>query len=256
MRIWDGERLRDVMETVKEISGGTDRKAARALGITQSTFTRLRTDTDRRFIQAKTFRKIRRGLRDLEPAPEVVDEARAKGNEPLPFGLLGLLASSVIQGEGELALREFQSWMGRERRRLESIGAAAVFRELYDQPRYQQHFDRLLRRCARPILPESDDHRSWIALYRMVEPLAMASQTGGVEYGWRELEGKEQEGLHFYLKAAEQCQRALLGRESALQRAGHEQFRASEEYKAWLAGFDEPDAEEGREPPGFWDDIP
>ena len=141
MRIVDGARLRDVMEAVKEISGGTDRKAARALGITQSTFTRLRADTERSFIQAKTFRKVTRGLRDLRPAPGVV--AAPTGEKPLPFGLLVRFEACVIQGEGELAL----------------------------------------------------------------------------------------------------------------QRAGQEQFRASEEYKAWLAGVDEPDAAEGREPPGFWDDI-
>jgi hypothetical protein len=157
------------------------------------------------------------------------------------FGHLRTFEDSLIAGEGWLALQEFERWVERERCRLESLGAPGLFEELYALGPYRRHFDRLLRNTSRSILPEPDDHRSWIALYRMVEPLTASEMTGGVELDWREVQEKEEEDLHFYLRAAERCQRALLSRETPLQRAGSRRLGASDEYKACLAGVDDPD---------------
>ena len=240
MLIADASRLQAVLKRVKDLRGGTDREAATVLGVSQPTFTRLRSGKTSGFIRFGTYEKIHRALE----------------KDPVEFGLLGSFEASLISGDAWLAVQEYDTWAARERHRLESLGAGRVLEELCAQEPYRKHFDRLLRKASRPIPPEPDDHRSWIALYRMVEPLAASELTGGVELNWREMQEKEEEDLHFYLRAAERCQRALLGREAPLQRVGNRELHASEDYKAWLAGVGEPGDELGWPvPPGFWEEV-
>jgi len=57
VQIVDGEKLRGVLEVLRE-RYGSDRKAARQLGINQSTFLRLRTGTTSRTMAFSTFARI------------------------------------------------------------------------------------------------------------------------------------------------------------------------------------------------------
>lgn len=219
VKIIDPKSLQRVLETVKRLTGGDDRSAAKALGIGQPTFTRLRNGTTSDFVRVKTYDAMVEGLR----------------RNPLEFGLLGQLENAFLVGEAWLVLQQYRAWAEREISRLEASGARSIFDQLYLVPAYRRHFDRLLKRTGREVLPDANDLRAWISLLRMVEPLAAAAPSAGVMPGWEELEEKEEEDLHFYLRAAERRERALLGRESPLDRIRERGLRASDEFKAWLA---------------------
>lgn len=223
IRIVRADGLRDVLERVKELCGGTDRSAAKALGIGQTTFTRLRTGRTREYIRADTYAAIHDAL----------------DGHAIEFGLIDLFEDSVLSGEAWLVVPHYQSWAQEERARLEALGAKEMLDELWEGS-YRHYFESLLKAVGGDgELPQSDEHRLWIALYRTVEPFTAVSATWGVERSWRELLEEEEEDLGFYLRAATARERALLSRERVMDRVRSRNLTAPEDIIAGLAGLDE-----------------
>jgi hypothetical protein len=218
IKIVDSQVLQSVLRKVVA-RRGTHREAAKALGIGQTTFTRLLNGTVHKRLRSDTYRSIRKAL-------------SAHGIE---WGLEYLFEESVLNPKGSLVQRKYESWLREEYERLASR-AQPVFSELYGRPEYQRLFKGFLQRVARrPDLPPPHETRLWVALYRAVEPLGAASVTWGVERTWQEMdEAGELEG---FLQAALKRERIMLNRERDLARLNR--CKPPEEYMGWLAGLDE-----------------
>jgi hypothetical protein len=242
VRIVDGATLRRVLQTVYD-HHGTHRSAASWLRIDQSTFTRLLNGKTHQFMSFETYSSI----------------SRALDGHALEFGLIEDFELSVVAWEGGLVVRRYEEWVARELRRLEEAGARELLQELYAHSTYASYFEDFLRRTnGRSSLPQPDEHRLWMALYRAVEPLTAAEFTWGVERSWTQLGDSVQPGgqteLESYLRTALRRERIVLNRERVLERIRSEGLVPPPEY--WAGGVDPRDLAEGNAlPDDFWDYV-
>lgn len=247
VRIVDGPALRWVLETARKYFG-SDRKAAKALGIGQTVFTRLRNGTVRKRMRVDTYRSIRDAL----------------GRHGIEFGLQDTFETSVLTVDGSFVQPHYEQWLRAEYDRLE-LKVGSVFTELYGHQEYRALFEDFLKEVTKgtkpsrrprrysarehydlgPIGPVQatvtlpgrapQDQRFWIALYRAVEPLGDTQLTWGVERKWQEMH--DTGDLRSFLQAALKRERIMLNRERDVERLNS--CRPPEEYLEWLAGPEE-----------------
>ena len=266
VRIVDGPALRWVLERAQK-HFGNHRNTAKALGIAQSVFTRLRNGTVRKSMNFDNYRRIRDAL----------------GRHRIEFDLQGMFETSVLTVDGSLVQQHYEQWLRAEYDRLEpKVGS--VFTELYGHQEYRGLFADFLKRVTKgtkpsrrrprrysegehydlgPIGPVQQsrgirihrvgglednqatvtlpgrqapqDQRVWIALYRAVEPLGDTQLTWGVERTWQEMHHTDD--LRSFLQAALKRERIMLNRDRDLVRLNR--CRPPEEYLEWLAGPEE-----------------
>ena len=262
VRIVDGPALRWVLERAQK-HFGNHRNTAKALGIAQSVFTRLRNGTVRKSMNFDNYRRIRDAL----------------GRHRIEFDLQGMFETSVLTVDGSLVQQHYEQWLRAEYDRLEpKVGS--VFTELYGHQEYRGLFADFLKRVTKgtkpsrrrprrysegehydlgPIGPVQQsrgirihrvgglednqatvtlpgrqapqDQRVWIALYRAVEPLGDTQLTWGVERTWQEMHHTDD--LRSFLQAALKRERIMLNRDRDLVRLNR--CRPPEEYLEWLA---------------------
>ena len=228
VRIVDGKALRSLLRTLRDLHG-SERKAAKWLGLVQSTFHRLHTGKVSEFLTFETYSRIKTVLEEHDPGPFGTIE------EPNPpyIGLLDRFEVCVLSGDGEFVMQNYQAWIKKEIQRLSQHGSSMVV-ELWDHPRSRWYLKAFLKRIGwGEELPPPEELRIWLALYRVVEPLTAGEITWGVELTWREME--ERREFWKYLIAALTRERILLKRESDLDRVRHPVEDSLEEFKAWLA---------------------
>lgn len=222
IHIIDGEALRSVLQRVLE-EVGTHRKAARRLGIGQTTFTRLLNGITHKKMRSDTYLSIKEAL----------------SGHAVEFGLGERFEGSVLTFKGRLVRDNYESWLHQEFQRLErKVGPLLTV--LLNHFQCATVFDRFLeRQTRRPDLPQPDDERLWIALYRAVEPLVEAKATWGVEWSWEELDAAGHLGR--FVRAGLEREQIMLSRERDEERLN--KCTPPEEFLAWLAGADEEEQE-------------
>lgn len=172
----------------------TQRDAARRLGISQPTFSRLLSRTRPQPLEPGTsstwwpepmrfpihrrvyyaiHRRIGGVVGDLEGAT-----------------LRERMESSLITDVTRPRLRRWREWERSEVARLKAKVGPLMY-ALWDKPQYRRVFEDFLARMNDGIRELPKWHwgtiRLWIAMHRALEPLAAARATGGVERSWREL---------------------------------------------------------------------
>ena len=174
LKVVNGDALRTVLRAVLD-RFGSQRKAATPLGIGQPSFQKLLTGKTHKRIRADTFRRLLGVVRGDLPGHDQLEE---------------LLRSSVLTETGAHLSRLYGDWLRKSEQRLSPHGRS-VFRALYRHPDYRPLFDDFLQKVTgRAEVPTSgsvEDRRVRFALLRVVEPLAEAERTWGVERSWREL---------------------------------------------------------------------
>jgi len=209
VRIVDPEGMRSILRLVLD-QFESHQEAADALGIHQTTFTRLLNGTTERRMRFNTFAAIRDAL----------------GCAPL-FEMLGafqdeMFEGTVLRGDGWQIYRDYHNWLDDEIARLEPR-VASVWMELWGLPEYQELFRKFFKAITRkPNPPKTGDRRYWLAVYRALEPLGAAEATHGIELSWQELHvnGK----LTQFLRAALRRERLMLERGADLERANRRQL--------------------------------
>jgi hypothetical protein len=241
VRIVDGEALRDVLGRVLK-KCGSHRKAAQALRIGQTTFTRLLNGTTHQAMSFETYWSIKEAL----------------GDHSIEFALIDQFEGSVFTMEGWLVWQEYEIWVEKEFERLRSK-VEKVLHELWDHPDYRPLFEAFLEHVThRPWLPRLQDKRHWVALYRAVEPFGDARSTWGVERTWEEMHrARDLQGatdLRRYLKHALLRERLILDRKPDLERC--RKLETPDEFLAELAEDYEPSPEEvAEERARVWDPL-
>jgi hypothetical protein len=196
--ITDEAALRSVLRTVVEKCGGR-RKAAKALGIDPRTL-RYHLGGSKR-IRHDTFVKVREALKAIE----------AEGR------LEQLFTQGVLTVDGSFVEVRYQQWLEAELERLKPKVHSA-FEELLRRPQCEEQFRTFLQQVnRRPELPDPEDKRTWVALYRAIEPLADAAATWGVERAMQEMDEVE---LQQFLRAALKRERIMLHRDRDAERLG------------------------------------
>lgn len=217
-RIADPEAFRSVLVAIRQ-HFGSDERAGKALGMSQSQFTRLKNGTVHKRIRFDNYRRIREVL-----AGHAVD-----------FGLEEQFVTSVLTPEGDLVSQRYQAWLDGEFERLDRK-VRSVFARLSGFPiavGYIRGFMKQVTRSAE--LPGPDEKRIWIALYRAIEPLADAQVTWGFERSWEEMH--KTGDLARFLNAGLARERVMLNRENDYDRL--HKCQAPDEYWNGLAPPDE-----------------
>lgn len=265
IRIIDRTGLRWVLGEMRKRCG-SERKAAKALGIGQTVFTRLRTGRVWKSMRFDTYRKISDALRGID------------------FELGDIFGASVLTVGGSFVQQHYEQWLRAEYARLEpKVGS--VFAELYGHPDYRTLFEGFLKEVTKGSKPapvvrrrrvrqdkrfdlgpnppvkhidgvrvprvggigdddapvtlpgrkDPRERRIWIALFRAVEPLGDKHLTWGFERGWREMHGAGDLGS--FLRAALKRERIMLDRERDYARLN--ECSPPDEYLEWLAGPEE-----------------
>jgi hypothetical protein len=203
VEIVDVRGLQRVMQVVMASLGDQGRNqanAGHAVGISQSTYSRLLRGKQRR-LDSKSFRSILDALRNNSlqlPAKRAASLQRA-------------FESTVLTEAGSVAVRHYGRWLGDEMERL-TPKVHGIFTELFSHRNYRSYFSAFLKDVSGSReLPSPRSKRIWIALYRALEPLSDASATSGVERGWRELHSAEE--LRPFLISALERERLMLKRE-------------------------------------------
>ena len=241
--IRDHKAYLDVMERVLA-AWGNHREAAKALGLVRSTFTRHLNGSVRTHIHRRTYETISKRLggpvSNLEQAQIGFSLGEDHSWASVRREIHAQLDESLGTFEGDIAVRAYDDWLGRELGRLQRCDQ--VFRELWRHKAHKVHFKKFLKKLTKKEgLPKRSDPRLWIALYRAVEPLRAEAPTMGVEMSWREIhkrnDGKD---LGVFLRNALRCEGILLSRDRGLERIRQiESGQRVEEYKVWLAWEDD-----------------
>ena len=154
------------------------------------------------------------------------------------------LDESLGTFEGDIAVRAYDDWLGRELGRLQRC--EKVFEDLWRHHDHRIPFKKFLRRLTKKeARPARSDQRLWIALYRAVEPLVAEAPTMGVEMSWREIHKKNDgKDLGVFLRNALRCEGILLSRDRGLERIRQiESGQLVDKYKGWLAWEDDWDGD-------------
>lgn len=198
LQVVDGPTLRSVLRRVYE-HFGTHRKAAKALGIQQPTFTRLLKGTVNERISFNTYRSIRGALRDKIEDLDLVEQ----------------FERSVLTRNGWHVQRRYETWLFREIERLAKV--LTIFLELWEHEDYRELFEKFIERfTGSPALPPQGERRLWVALLRTVEPLGAAEETWKMERMWQEIH--EAGRLGAFLEHSLHREGIMLEREHGLER--------------------------------------
>ena len=216
VRISDAERLRDVLATIHSHCG-SNQKSADWLGIRKSKFTRLLNGTTHKSMAVETYTSIRNAL----------------SGHALEFGLIDVFEASVESADFGFYEHKYIEWRDEEFQRLEQT-SKQVLLELWNDEACKPLF---ISHLNRDELPQPEDRRQWLALYRAVEPLAATDRTWGHERSWRELAAEDQ--LEAYVRTALKNERVILAREGDLERMALRP--PPDKFFADLAGVDDPD---------------
>lgn len=169
LQIVDGPIFRSVLRRICE-HFGTHRKAAKALGIKQPTFTRLLNGTVTGRISFNTYRGIQGVLRDKIRNADLIEQ----------FEL------SVLTRDGWHVQQRYKTWLYGEINRLARV--LTIFLELWEHEDYRELFEKFIERFTGwRNLPPQQERRLWVALLRTVEPLGAAIETWGMEQSWQEI---------------------------------------------------------------------
>lgn len=170
-----------------------ERPAAKALGLTQTTFHWLLKGTgpggSRRRMRHKVYLHVRGGI-----------ELSFRGRERSE--LLRQFTKSMITEQGEQVRRDYTGWKVREYERLQPK-CSKLLLTLWKHADYRPQIEKFLRDTT-----GVKDKPKWtwtnlrllLALYRAIEPLAAAKATWGVERSWQELH--ETNKLRSFLRAS------------------------------------------------------
>jgi hypothetical protein len=244
--ITDRDALARVMDFLVAACGSQNR-AAKRIGISQPTFSRVKTGAPDA-IDYRTFTRLVDafgGWMDGSGLPHA----------PSPFAIEGGvgwradqdavrerlerwddLEVGVLGDEGMLSVRIYRHWLGSEvkrlGRRLNEVDDEGMLRVVMADRRYRDLFIRFAAKVGRPNpTPAAEDERYWLAIYRVFEPLFVSAQdTWGVELGWQELDEVRQ--LKAYLQAALEREALLMRRDPDLLRIALTPPRMSE--AQWL----------------------
>jgi hypothetical protein len=200
LQIIDPEGFHAVLQRVLD-RFKTHLAAANALGLKQSTFTRLLNQTGR----APFRRAVRRGIYDQIEAGIRTHFGPHQGGRELQTQL----RASLITGLGELVRQHYVKWQEAEYRRLKPMSKLAA--TLWKDPDYRNEFQIFLKRTTgETVKPpwKRSNLRLLLSILRALEPLGAAEATWGVERSWRELRHKKQ--LKAFLRAALNKERLLL----------------------------------------------
>ena len=152
-----------------------------------------------------------------ETGPEsAAARAKREADALTASNLLERFESSFLSADAQFVWTTYDEWLRVEVSRLKQV-SEPVFRELWADDTSRAILAAFLRDIERDEdLPQEEDRRAWLALYRMVEPLAAFEPTWAVERPWRELQ--EKGDLKSYLQAAAKREKIVLNRERDLDR--------------------------------------
>lgn len=241
VRIGDPEGLQSLLREIYEQHENSEDEAAKTLGITQPTFSRLLTGAVSDAMAYRTCisiltalggdpRMLRReyrptpfavGVEHLEPGKRayLVERARRGGQDPQAvldaeaearYVPLQRFLDAIVTDDEGYVWSHYEAWMDRQLQPLKPL-VEPVLQALWEDSGTREPIADFLEAVGRPrdVLPGGDDRRCWLALCRALEPVTTAARaTWGVESSWDEL--RDAEKLGDYLKAALRREQLLL----------------------------------------------
>lgn len=252
--VYDARALaRLVQAFVKEATVGTQVAAAKRLGVSQGTVSKLRSgkveklgsDTYARLACRLPAEELRRAVLAPEQVARLRQWAGWLGHElrgytaapsvgvvTLPDGTVHALVPGPSEELDDPEPEVYGPFRVRRQYRLLDESVAGAVKRLREDRRYAGYFKSVKEAAVRRWgtgAPERE-YRLALAEYRMVEPLLRGRVSGGVERTLTELQASGE--LAVYLAAAARAQRILLQRPSAHERALQQSRRRRERRRA------------------------
>lgn len=186
-------------------------------------------DPPEREIERELRSRNRRG-RDAfqEVRQELLERCSSRRDEDV--GLLEAFWRSVLPENSAVTAQNYDMWIRRKNRDLLAT-AELILDELWAHPPARFQLESFLEELGLdPELPPLPEKRGWLALLRVITPLAGSTETWGVERSWREMQ--EAGELEDYLRIALRKEKLLLDREHDLER--FRRHPAPMSYGEWL----------------------